>query len=114
MEIKKWQETVDQWIKQHGVRYFDEMTNTLILTEEVGEIARLISRKYGEQSWKKKEDEQNADTLIKDEIVDILFVLTCLANQMDIDLTSALQQNIDKKTKRDNRRHHDNEKLLDS
>jgi len=111
MDIATWQTTVDQWIKKYGVRYFDEMTNTLVLTEEVGEFARLIARQYGEQSWKRDEDKQNAKQLIKDELADIIFVVTCLANQMDIDIASALQLNMDKKTGRDSQRHINNDKL---
>lgn len=111
MEIKQWQSIVDDWIKKYGVRYFDEMTNTLVLTEEVGEFARLIARQYGEQSWKLKEEADQAPDLIKEELADIIFVLTCLANQMDIDLTEALSQTMEKKTKRDHQRHHDNDKL---
>jgi len=111
MEIAAWQSIVDQWIKKYGVRYFDEMTNTLVLTEEIGEFARLIARQYGEQSWKSEEDKLNAKNLIKDELADILFVVTCLANQMDINITEILKTNMDKKTGRDSDRHHNNEKL---
>ncbi len=111
MRLQALQQTVDDWIHQHGVRYFSETTNMLLLTEEVGELARLISRVYGEQSFKRKEDEIIAQESIKEEMADILFVLTCLANQMDIDLEKAMQQNIEKKTKRDNQRHKENPKL---
>ncbi|MDD3877755.1 MAG: nucleotide pyrophosphohydrolase [Bacteroidales bacterium] len=107
MTIKEAQEIVDKWISNHGVRYFNEMTNLAILVEEVGEVARIISRTYGEQSFKKGE---NADKLA-DEFADILFVLICLANQTHIDLTDALKKNLEKKTLRDNLRHKDNPKL---
>jgi NTP pyrophosphatase (non-canonical NTP hydrolase) len=113
MTIKTYQNRVDQWIKSHGVRYFDEKTNTLLLTEEVGEFARLIARKYGEQSFKRKEDAQMVDDSIKEEIADILFVLTCLANQMHINLEETIDQNFEKKTSRDHQRHHGNPKLKD-
>ena len=107
MEIKEAQQIVDDWIKAHGVRYFNELTNMAILTEEVGELARIISRKYGEQSFKAGE---NADKL-SDEMADVLFVLICLANQTGIDLTKALEKNLEKKTSRDKKRHKGNEKL---
>lgn len=107
MTIDELQEKVDQWIKKHGVRYFSELTNMAILTEEVGELARLIARKYGEQSFKEGEEEQNPD----DEMADILFVLICLANQTGINLTKAIEQNFDKKTNRDQDRHKRNPKL---
>lgn len=106
MTIKEAQETVDQWIKDYGVRYFNELTNMAILTEEVGELARVMSRKYGEQSFKPGEPTDPAD-----EMADVLWVLLCLANQTGVDLTKALQHNIDKKTKRDKTRHLNNEKL---
>ena len=110
MEIKEAQQLVDQWIQIHGVRYFNELTNMAILTEEVGEFASLVARIYGEQSFKKK---INIDpkTMLSDEIGDVLFVLICLANQMEIDLTQAFKKNLDKKTNRDKERHHDNPKL---
>ena len=111
MEISELQSIIDDWIKKHGVRYFDEKTNMLMLMEEVGELSRLMSRVYGEQSFKKTEQEQNAQLLIKEELADVLFVLTCLANQMGIDLTEAMNQNLLKKTHRDHQRHHDNPKL---
>ena len=98
---------VDNWIKTIGVRYFNELTNMAILTEEVGELARIMARKYGDQSFKKNE---SADTL-GDEMADVLWVLICLANQTGVDLTTAFQQNMDKKTKRDADRHLQNEKL---
>ena len=107
MTIEEAQATVDQWIKTTGVRYFNELTNTAILMEEVGEVARIMARKYGEQSFKNVEEE----TKIGDELADVLFVLICLANQTGINLTEALQQNLEKKTKRDATRHRDNEKL---
>ena len=107
MTIKKAQKTVDTWIKENGVRYFNELTNMAILTEEVGEVARIMARKYGEQSFKENEK----DKLLEDELADVLFVLICIANQTGIDLTSALENNINKKTKRDNKRHHENDKL---
>ena len=107
MTIQDAQLQVDNWIKTIGVRYFSELTNMAILTEEVGELARIMARKYGDQSFKKNE---SADTLA-DEMADVLWVLICLANQTGVDLTTALQQNIDKKTKRDAERHQQNEKL---
>ena len=107
MTIQEAQLQVDNWIKTIGVRYFNELTNMAILTEEVGELARIMARKYGDQSFKKNE---SADTLA-DEMADVLWVLICLANQTGVDLTKALQQNIDKKTKRDAERHQQNEKL---
>ncbi len=105
--IKAAQQQVDQWIATHGVRYFNELTNMAILTEEVGEVARIISRQYGEQSFKKKEKEKN----LADELADVMFVVICLANQTGIDLTKAFEKNMEKKTKRDNKRHKKNEKL---
>jgi NTP pyrophosphatase (non-canonical NTP hydrolase) len=107
MTIQEAQLQVDNWIKTIGVRYFNELTNMAILTEEVGELARIMARKYGDQSFKKNE---SADTLA-DEMADVLWVLICLANQTGVDLTTALQQNIEKKTKRDADRHQQNEKL---
>jgi len=101
------QERVDQWIKEIGVRYFSELTNLAQLVEEVGELARLISRTYGEQSF--KESDLNRD--LGDEMADVLFVLICLANQTGVDLNEALLKNLAKKTKRDQTRHHNNEKL---
>ena len=106
MTIKEAQEAVDQWIKEYGVRYFNELTNMAILTEEVGELARIMSRKYGEQSFKPGEPTNPAD-----EMADVLWVLLCLANQTGVDLTEALERNIQKKTKRDKTRHLKNEKL---
>lgn len=107
MTIQEAQLQVDNWIKTIGVRYFSELTNMAILTEEVGELARIMARKYGDQSFKKNE---SADTLA-DEMADVLWVLICLANQTGVDLTTALQQNIEKKTNRDSDRHQQNEKL---
>lgn len=106
MEIKQAQEIVDNWIKKHGVRYFNELTNMAILTEEVGEVARVIAREYGEQSSKKSDDNK-----LSDELADVLFVLICIANQTGVDLTEALQKNLDKKTNRDHNRHKNNPKL---
>lgn len=105
--IAEAQEQVDEWIKTIGVRYFNELTNMTILTEEVGELARIMARKYGEQSF--KESDKNAD--LGDEMADVLWVLICLANQTGVNLTEALKKNIEKKTKRDKDRHKDNEKL---
>jgi len=107
MTIKDSQKQVDDWIKQYGVRYFSELTNMAILTEEVGEVARIIARRYGEQS--EKESDKNKD--LGDELADVMFVLICLANQTGIDLEEALKRNLDKKTNRDSERHHNNEKL---
>lgn len=107
MTIEEAQATVDQWIKTTGVRYFNELTNTAILMEEVGEVARIMARKYGEQSFKNVEEEAK----LADELADVLFVVICLANQTGINLTEALQQNLEKKTKRDATRHQNNEKL---
>lgn len=107
MKIKEAQEIVDQWINTTGIRYFNELTNTAILMEEVGEVARIMARKYGEQSFKKSDEQVD----LADEMADVLFVLICLANQTGIDLTEALQKNLDKKTKRDSDRHKNNAKL---
>ena len=107
MQIKEAQVIVDQWIKEHGVRYFNELTNLAVLTEEVGEVARIIARRYGEQS--EKESDKGKD--LGDEFADVLFVLICLANQTGVDLTDALQKNLDKKTGRDFQRHKENDKL---
>ena len=111
MTITEWQEKVDRWIKDVGVRYFSELTNMAILTEEVGELARHISRTYGEQSYKTPITDEERKNMIADEIADILFVTTCLANQMDIDLQKAVDKNIMKKTNRDSDRHLSNKKL---
>ena len=107
MTIKEAQNTIDQWINTIGVRYFDPLTNTAILMEEVGEVARVMSRKYGEQSFKKSDEAVD----LGDEMADVLFVLMCLANQCNIDLEQALTKNLEKKTKRDEDRHRNNEKL---
>lgn len=107
MTITEAQERVDQWIKTHGVRYFSELTNMAVLTEEVGEVARIISRQYGEQSF--KESDKRKD--LADELADVLWVVLCLANQTGVDLTVALEQNFVKKTNRDIQRHQQNEKL---
>lgn len=101
------QEQVDQWIKTIGVRYFNELTNTAILMEEVGEVARIMARKYGEQSFKKSDE----DVDLGDEMADVLWVLICLANQTGINLTEAFERNMEKKTKRDFERHQNNKKL---
>lgn len=107
MTIKEAQERVDAWIKEYGVRYFNELTNMAILTEEVGEVARIMARKYGEQSFKEKDSEK----MLEDELADVLWVLICIANQTGVDLTEALRKNFDKKTERDKKRHINNPKL---
>jgi len=107
MTIKEAQQIVDRWINTTGIRYFNELTNMAILSEEVGEVARIIARQYGEQSSKKTDEEKD----LGDELADVMFVVICLANQTGIDLTAALQKNIEKKTKRDTDRHRNNEKL---
>ncbi|RAK65276.1 nucleotide pyrophosphohydrolase [Hymenobacter edaphi] len=107
MTIEQAQQTVDQWIKTTGVRYFNELTNLAMLTEEVGEVARIIARQYGEQSFKPSD----RDKVLADELADVLFVVICLANQTGVDLTEALQRNLEKKTQRDADRHKQNEKL---
>jgi NTP pyrophosphatase (non-canonical NTP hydrolase) len=107
MTLQEGQLQVDQWIKQHGVRYFSELTNMAMLTEEVGEVARIIARRYGEQS--EKESDKTKD--LGDEMADVLWVLMCLANQTGVNLTEAFQKNIEKKTLRDKDRHHQNPKL---
>ena len=107
MELKELQAKVDDWITKYGVRYFSELTNMTILTEEVGEVARIMSRRYGEQS--EKESDKNKD--LADELADVLFVLTCIANQTGVDLEQAMQKNFEKKTKRDISRHIENKKL---
>ena len=111
MTIKEYQTQVDQWINTIGVRYFNELTNMAILAEEVGEVARLISRIYGEQSFKDIEDESKAREKLADEFADVLFVVTCLANQTGIDLSNAMAKNFEKKSKRDRIRHIKNKKL---
>jgi NTP pyrophosphatase (non-canonical NTP hydrolase) len=107
MTLQEAQEKVDTWIKEHGVRYFSELTNMAMLTEEVGEVARIIARRYGEQS--EKESDKGKD--LGDELADVLFVLICLANQTGVNLDEALKKNLDKKTHRDQDRHHNNPKL---
>ena len=111
MEIKELQEEVDQWIKTIGVRYFHELTNMAILTEEVGELARIMSRTYGEQSFKKEVSDDDKKEMLADEMADVLWVLTCLANQTGVDLDQAIKKNILKKTRRDKDRHKNNSKL---
>lgn len=106
MTLNEAQETVDLWIKSYGVRYFNELTNMTILTEEVGEVARIMARKYGDQSFK-----TNEKTDLGDELADVLWVLICIANQTGVDLTEAFNKNIQKKTQRDETRHLKNEKL---
>ena len=107
MTIENAQKKVDRWIKKHGVRYFSELTNLAILTEEVGEVARLMSRTYGDQSFKKSD----LDKKLSDELADVLFVLICIANQTGVNLTDALEKSFEKKTKRDGKRHLKNPKL---
>ena len=107
MEIKNLQTKVDNWIKKHGVRYFNELTNMAQLTEEVGEVARIIARKYGEQSFKKSDEKINLD----DELSDVLFVLLCLANQTGVDLQKSFDKRLEQKATRDHERHHSNSKL---
>ena len=107
MNIKNAQKKVDQWISEHGVRYFNELTNMAILSEEVGEVARIIARKYGEQSSKNSDTEDN----LANELSDVLFVLICLANQTGIDLEKSFHENLNKKTRRDKNRHKSNTKL---
>jgi NTP pyrophosphatase (non-canonical NTP hydrolase) len=107
MTLQQAQHQVDEWIKTHGVRYFSELTNMAILTEEVGEVARIMARRYGDQS--EKESDKNKD--LGDEMADVLWVLICLANQTGVNLTEAFQKNLEKKTLRDKDRHHQNPKL---
>lgn len=107
MTLQETQSTVDNWIKTTGVRYFSELTNTALLMEEVGEVARIMSRKYGEQSLKESDKKEN----LADELADVLFVLICIANQTGIDLTQAMKKNMEKKSNRDANRHKENEKL---
>lgn len=108
MTIEELQSRVDCWIKEYGVRYFNEMTNMAILTEEVGEVARIMSRRYGEQSFK-----ENDKNNLGDELADVIWVVTCIANQTGTDLTKALEKNFEKKTRRDKERHIGNPKLTD-
>ena len=105
--ISEAQKMVDDWIRQYGVRYFSELTNMTILTEEVGELARIMARTYGDQSFKKSDEKYN----LADEMADVLWVLVCMANQTGVDLTEAFRKNIEKKTNRDNKRHLENDKL---
>jgi NTP pyrophosphatase (non-canonical NTP hydrolase) len=107
MTLQEAQQNIDQWIKTTGVRYFSELTNMAILTEEVGEVARLMSRMYGDQSFKESDKEKN----LSDELADVLWVLICIANQTGIDLTQALRRNFEKKNIRDSQRHQQNDKL---
>ena len=107
MELKELQVKVDDWIREHGVRYFNELTNMAVLTEEVGEVARIISRRYGEQS--EKESDKNKD--LSDELAEVMFVMICIANQTGIKLDDAMKKNFDKKTRRDAKRHIENDKL---
>ena len=107
MKIKEAQKLVDKWIKKYGVKYFSELTNMAMLTEEVGEVARIIAREYGDQSFKKSDKAKK----LEEELADVLFVLICLANQTGIDLTRAFKKNLEKKTKRDSKRHKQNKKL---
>jgi len=111
MTIQNLQQNIDNWINTIGIRYYQELTNMAILTEEVGEVARLMSRLYGEQSFKNKSDEETAKDKLADEMADVLFVLVCLANQTGVDLTKAMEKNLKKKTKRDAERHANNKKL---
>ena len=114
MTIKEAQEAVDRWIEDYGVHYFSELTNMAVLTEEVGELARIISRRYGDQSWKSDDPrrEDNGKSALGEEMADVLWVLLCLANQTRVDLTLELQKSIEKKTQRDALRHIHNKKLL--
>ncbi|MBR0334273.1 MAG: nucleotide pyrophosphohydrolase [Bacteroidales bacterium] len=107
MTLEAIQKEVDKWIKKYGVRYFNELTNMVLLSEEVGELARIVARKYGEQSFKKGEEKDN----LADEMADILWVLVCLANQTGVNLTEAFEANLAKKTQRDSKRHLENKKL---
>ena len=107
MEISEAQKIIDEWIKKYGVRYFNELTNTAILMEEVGEVARIMARRYGEQSEKESDKQKK----LEDELADVLFVLMCIANQTGINLDEALKKNLEKKTNRDSERHLNNKKL---
>ena len=108
MELSELQKRVDAWIREYGVRYFSELTNMAVLTEEVGELARVMARKYGDQSFKEGEKDN-----IEEEIADVLWVLLCIANQTGVDITKAFRESLEKKTKRDNKRHINNPKLND-
>ncbi len=110
LTIKALQETIDRWIKTYGVRYFSELTNMAVLMEEVGELARIMSRTYGDQSFKDKAKKSE----LSDELADVLFVLVCIANQTGVDLTTAVMKNLDKKTSRDADRHKNNPKLTNN
>ena len=114
MTIQEAQKTVDQWIKEYGVRYFSELTNMAVLTEEVGELAKIMARRYGEQSWKATDPRaaDNGQEALGDEMADVLWVLLCLANQTGVNLTDELLKSIEKKTRRDQLRHIENEKLM--
>ena len=114
MTIKEAQEAVDRWIREYGVRYFSELTNMTVLTEEVGELARIMARRYGDQSWKASDPQgdDNGKTAMGEEMADVLWVLICLANQTGIDLTEELQKSIEKKTQRDSLRHIHNNNLM--
>lgn len=113
MTLKEYQQRVDGWVRTYGVRYFDEMTNLAILMEEVGEVARLMARTYGEQSFKSPQDRNGAQRKddLADELADVMFVATCIANQTGVDLTAAIEKNLAKKTERDHERHWNNPKL---
>ena len=113
MTIEEAQARVDAWIKEYGVRYFSELTNMAVLTEEVGELARVISRRYGEQSWKASDPRaaDNGEQALEEEMADVMWVLLCLANQTGVDLSKALQKTFEKKTNRDKKRHKNNPKL---
>ena len=109
--IKSWQKEVDDWIKTYGVRYFEVKTNALLMAEECGEVCRMIARMYGEQSFKRQENKDEIDRELKTELADLFFVITCICNQLDIDINEALDLSMHKKSQRDRNRHHSNEKL---
>lgn len=113
MTLQEAQQAVDQWIKEYGVRYFSELTNMAVLTEEIGELAKIIARRYGEQSWKANDPraEDNGREALGDEMADVLWVLLCLANQTGVSLTDEFKKNLEKKTIRDKERHKNNQKL---
>ena len=111
MTLEETQEVVDRWIREIGVRYYSELTNMAVLMEEVGEVARLISRMYGEQSFKNPADKEHAKERLADELADVFFVLICLCNQTGVNMTEALEKNLQKKSIRDAERHHNNPKL---
>ena len=110
--INSWQKEVDDWIKNYGVRYFDVKTNALLMAEECGEVCRMIARIHGEQSFKKERKKEEMDIELKTELADLLFVITCICNQLEIDINEALELSMNKKSQRDKERHHRNEKLL--